>query len=372
MRKRRNRIPIVPESLLKIIGRTSKSYTQKAGLPPGSIVYTGQQKDGLTELTLLKYDANKVFHKKSDKLQEIVTEIDDKQVNWINFNSLHDTDLIASAGELFSIHNLTLEDIVHVGHQPKLEEYDDYLFFTLKMIKPEQGDAEFNVEHVSFVLRPGLLISFQEQDGDPFDGIRERIEAGKGKARGRGADYLLFLLIDAIIDQYLLSIETITKEITDLELEIFENPDDHVVEKIIGQKKVISSLRKIIYPVRDNLKEITSSDIGFIDEDYYNYYMDVYDHLKNIVDHLDSQREMLTSLMEFYMSQISNQMNKVMQRLTIVATIFIPLTFLAGIYGMNFQFMPELQWKYSYPLLLLIMLVLGVIMYFYMRRKKWF
>ncbi len=228
------------------------------------------------------------------------------------------------------------------------------------------------IEHVGFVIIKNILISFQEHKDDPFDNIRERIKTGKGKARGRGSDYLLFLLLDAIIDQYLLSIEAVNKQIADLEIEIFENPNEKIVAKIIELKKVISILRKIIFPVRDSLKEITMGEIELISEDYYNYYVDIYDHVKNIVDHLDSQREMLTSLMDFYMSQISTQMNKVMQTLTIIATIFIPLTFLAGIYGMNFQYMPELGWKWSYPILLSGMFILGISMYIYMRRKRWF
>lgn len=359
-------------SLKKILKRSQPKLSEKVGLPPGSIVYTGAPKEGKTIISLLQYDEANVDEAATENLDEIFTKIGKNKVNWLNFNSLHDTDLIIEAGKDFNIHNLTLEDIVHVGHQPKMEEYDNYLFFTLKMIKPEPEEELFSVEHISFVVMPDMLISFQEYKGDPFDNIRERIRTGKGKARGRGSDYLLFLLVDAIVDQYLLAIETVNKSIANLELEIFEDPRDHVVSKIIEQKKIISALRKIIYPVRDSLKDITTGETDFISEDYYNYFMDVYDHLKNIVEHLDNQREMLTSLMEFYMTQISNQMNKVMQTLTIIATIFIPLTFLAGIYGMNFQYMPELAWKWSYPLLLIIMLVLGIGMYIYMRRRRWF
>ena len=352
--------------------RNQPKISEKVGLPPGSIIYTGDPKEGDTGITLLQYDLEKVKFIESHNFSEIYNQLVKEQVNWLNFDSLHDIDLITEAGSKFNIHNLSLEDIVHVGHQPKMEEYDDYLFFTLKIIKPNEQEDTFNIEHISFVLTNNLLISFQEYKGDPFEIIRDRIKAGKGKARGRGSDYLLFLLIDAIVDQYLLSIETINKHIADLELEIFERPNELVVTKIIEQKKVISAFRKIILPMRDSFKEITTGETDFISEDYYNYYNDVYDHIKNIVDHLDNQREMLTSLMDFYMSQISTQMNKVMQTLTIIATIFIPLTFLAGIYGMNFQFMPELEWKWSYPILLIIMFILGISMYIFMRRKRWF
>lgn len=342
------------------------------GLPPGTIIYTGAPKEGKTGISLLQYDKNEIEYFTLDGLSEVSNHIEKTKVNWLNFDSLHEVDLISEVGSIFNIHNLTLEDIVHVDHMPKLEEYDNYLFFTLKMIKPNLEEKTFSVEHISFVLSDNLLISFQEYKDDPFDNIRERIKTGKGKARGRGSDYLLFLLIDAIVDQYLLSIEAVNKYISDLEIEILENPNEQIVKKIIDQKKIVSELRKIIIPLRDGLKAITTGETDFISETYYNYYNDVYDHVKNIVDHLDDQREMLTSLMDFYMSQISTQMNKVMQALTIIATIFIPLTFLAGIYGMNFQVMPELAWKWSYPILLIVMIVLGVSMYIYMRRRRWF
>ncbi len=359
-------------SIKKILKKNPTQISQKVGLPPGSIIYTGVPKERKTRVTLFQYNEKDILNEELDNSTDLSKFIDQKKVNWLNFDSLHEVNVIVDAGSSFNIHNLTLEDIVHVHHQPKIEEYENYLFFTLKMIKPNPVDQTFSVEHISFVLYDNILLSFQEHKGDPFDNIRERIKTGKGKARGRGADYLLFLLLDAIVDQYLLSVEVVNKYISDLELEILENPNEHIVKKIIEQKKVLSELRKIIFPVRDGLKEITTEETEFISDDYFNYYNDVYDHIKNIVEHLDNQREMLTSLMDFYISQVSTQMNKVMQTLTIIATIFIPLTFLAGIYGMNFQNMPELSWELGYFVLLSIMLVLGVSMYIYMRRKRWF
>ncbi len=367
------RSPIGPSSLKKILNRSNQTrISEKAGQPPGTIIYTGAPKEGETDIALYTYDQENINVFETTSLDEISSKIVAGKVNWINFNSLHQVELIAQAGIQFNIHNLTLEDIAHVGHQPKMEEYENYLFMTMKMIKPNQERDEFMVEQISFILTEDHLISFQEQTGDPFDNIRDRLMAGKGKARGRGPDYLLFLLMDAIVDQYLLVIESVNNQISGLEMEVLEDPDEQVVTKIIDQKKTISTLRKIIFPLRDSLKDITTGETDFIAEDYFNYFNDVYDHLKQIVEHLDNQREALTSLMEFYMSRISTQMNKVMQRLTIVATIFIPLTFLAGIYGMNFHYMPELEFKWGYPVLLFIMLSLGVGMYIYMRRKKWF
>lgn len=372
MKASKSRSPIAPSSLKKILKRSQPKITEKVGLPPGSIVYTGTPKERATRISVMQYSLESSSHEQSITVDQLPADFKKDEVTWVNFDSLHDVDLMIKVGARYGIHNLTLEDIVHVGHSPKMEEYDDYLFLTLKMIKPDENAGEFNVEQISFVLGSGFLLSFQEHKGDPFDTIRERITTGKGKARERTSDYLLFLLIDAIVDQYLLSIESINKDIADLEMRILERPDQDVVEKITEQKRTISGLRNIIYPVRDALKGITTGETEFVKDEYFNYFNDVFDHVKQIVDHLDSLRETLTSLMEFYMSQMSHQMNKVMQMLTIIATIFIPLTFLAGIYGMNFQFMPELAWKWSYPILLGVMLVLGGSMFVYMRRKRWF
>ena len=320
----------------------------------------------------MRYTADTVSYEEVTSVDKVVPGSRKDEVTWVNIDSLHDVDLITKVGEIYSIHSLTLEDIVQVAHIPKMEEYEKYLFLTMKMIKPDPETDDFTIEQISFVLGDNYLLTFQEHKGDPFDNIRERIQSGKGKARGRSSDYLFFLLVDAIVDQYLLGIEEINKTISDIEMRIMEHPGQEIVSRIAEQKKTISGLRRIVYPVRDAMKNITQDETEFVRDEYFNYFNDVYDHLRQIVDYLDNQSESLISVMEFYMSQVSNQMNKVMQVLTMIATIFIPLTFLAGIYGMNFQYMPELAWKWSYPILLLIMLVVGVSMFIFMRRKKWF
>jgi magnesium transporter len=215
-------------------------------------------------------------------------------------------------------------------------------------------------------------LSFQEFKGDPFDPIRERIATGKGKARSRDAGYLFVLLLDAIVDQYFIMLDKINNAIAQIEMELFENPSESIVNKIIRQKKELNILMENILPVAEGLKSFRIDDSDFISNDYINYFNDVKDHLKQISDNIHNQRESLTSLMEFYMIRISNQMNQVMKTLTIIATIFIPLTFIVGIYGMNFRYMPELGWKWSYPLLMAFMFLGGVGWYIYMRKRKWF
>jgi magnesium transporter len=222
------------------------------------------------------------------------------------------------------------------------------------------------------VLGKNYLLSFQEYKGDPFDPIRDRIATGKGKVRSRDAGYLFILLLDAIVDQYFVMLEKINSAIAQIEIELFESPSELTVNKIIYQKKELNTLMENIYPVAEGLKSFRVDDSDFISNEYMNYYNDVKDHLKQISDNIHNQRESLTSLMEFYMIRISNQMNQVMKTLTIIATIFIPLTFIVGIYGMNFHYMPEIAWKWSYPLLMVFMLIGGVGWYVYMRRKKWF
>ena len=240
------------------------------------------------------------------------------------------------------------------------------------MVKPGTDNDAFESEQLSFVLGKNYLLSFQEVPGDPFDVIRERIFSGKGKARGRNADYLMFLLTDAIVDQYFLVLENLSKKISEIELDLLEKSDETLVHRIIEEKKQLSRLRSIIYPMRDCLKTLVSEETDLVNEENIKYFNDVYDHLKQIVSSLESHHESLTSFMEFYATQVSNQMNQVMKTLTVIATIFIPLTFFAGLYGMNFRYMPELNWKWSYPILLVIMVTIGVGMYLYMRRKKWF
>jgi magnesium transporter len=355
-----------------MVQKTVQKSNKKIGLPPGALVYTGLPKEGDTEITLISYDQNAVDKLVSTDLQKIQAGVKQERVNWINFDSLHNTNLIEEAGNVFKIHNLLLEDILDISHQPKVEEYEEFLFFTLKMLEISKDGNDYKFDHISFVVGKNYLLSFQEFKGDPFDPIRERINSNKSKARSRDAGYLFVLLLDAIVDQYFIMLDKINNAVAQIEIELFENPSESIVNKIIRQKKELNILMENIIPVAEGLKSFRIDDSDFISNDYINYFNDVKDHLKQISDNIHNQRESLTSLMEFYLIRISNQMNEVMKTLTIIATLFIPLTFIVGIYGMNFHYMPELSWKWSYPLLMAIMFVGGIGWYIYMRRRKWF
>lgn len=348
-----------------------KRTTKKIGLPPGALVYTGAPKEGDTEITLISYNQESADTFSSTDLKEIKSKVQENRVNWINFDSLHNTELIEEAGKIMNIHNLLLEDILDISHQPKVEEYDNFLFFTLKMLELTKDGKDHQYDHVSFVLGKNYLLSFQEYKGDPFDPIRERIVTGKGKVRSRDAAYLFILLLDAIVDQYLLILEKINNDVAQIEIEMFESPSESTVNKIIIQKKELNILRENVYPVAEGFKLFRIDESDFISDEYMNYFNDIKDHLKQISDNINNLRETLTSMMEFYMIRLSNQMNQVMKTLTIIATIFIPLTFIVGIYGMNFKYMPELGWKWSYPLLMLFMLAGSIGWYIYMRKRNW-
>lgn len=349
-----------------------KRTNKKIGMPPGSLVYTGVPKEGETRITLITYTRDQYSRFDSASLAEISKHFDKNAVNWIHFDSLHNPTLIAEAGKILNLHQLVLEDILDVDHQPKIEAYDDYIFLTMKELKTQPEENKFSFGHISLVLGTNFLLTFQEHKGDPFEPVRERLETGKGRARGRTADYLFILLVDAIVDQYFLADEILDKVNGDIEIELYENPSQSSVDSIILQKKELNHFKKEVYPLAESFRLFFPIDSDLISGEHIGYFNDINDHLKQIVDSINAHRESLTSMMEFYMIRISNQMNQVMKTLTIIATIFIPLTFIVGIYGMNFKFMPELEWKWSYPLLMLIMLVIGIGMYIYMRKKRWF
>jgi len=344
---------------------------KKAGLPPGSLTYTGDILDKQILINLISYDADNFSTYKSSEFKKILDKFQKDKINWLNVDALYKTDIINEIGEYFHLHPLILEDILNTQQQPKIDVEDDNLFITLKMLRINSA-GEIDIEHLSFVLGNNYVLSFQEKHGDVFDVIRDRITNGKGKARKRTADYLLYLLIDAIVDNYYFVLDNINDKIDELEEQIYFNPTQENFQKIIDYKKQLIHLRKAIFPLESVIRELLDEDIPVIDSSHSRYFTDVLDHLKSIVQDLDVMREVLLGHIELYMSSLSNKMNSVMKTLTIVASIFIPLTFLAGVYGMNFKYMPELGWKWGYPLVWIVMITAGLLMLFFMKKKKWY
>lgn len=320
----------------------------------------------------MRYDNGRFLEKELQNIEEGMPPPDAESVTWINIDGLHDVQLMASIGTQAGVHPLTLEDIVNTDQRPKMEDYDDYLFMVLKMISWSGDDGKgVKAEQLSLILKPGLLFSFQEQQGDVFDPIRERLRCGKGRLRKQGADYLAYGLIDSVVDQYFLCLEQIGEQIDSLQEELVGSPDKGTLQKLHRLKREMIFLRRAIWPLREVINGLLRGESPLFAASTLVYLRDVYDHTIQVIDTVETFREMLSGMMDIYLSSISNRMNEIMKVLTVIATIFMPLTFIAGVYGMNFKYMPELDWRWGYPAALLLMLSIGVAMGIYFHRKKW-
>jgi len=352
-------------------GNTKKNK-RSIGLVPGTLIYTGGKKQNKTTIDFYKY--NKSFYKKekTEDISKVLSSLDKNHVNWINVNGIHKVDIIDKIGEYFSLHTLLLEDILTIDQLPKLEEYDECLFITLKMLFFNSDSFKIEHEHVSFILGKNFVLSFQEKKGDVFDLIRTRIEQDKGKIRKMGADYLFYLLIDTIVDNYYIILDKVEDQIDTVEEEITFDSYKTSLHDIISIRKELIFIKRAANPLRDAVRRLNSLESSFFDSSIIRYINDLLDHLNHIIQEIEIQRDIITGLIDLNNTNLNNKMNNVMKMLTVIATIFIPLTFIAGIYGMNFKFMPELEWKYGYPVALGIMSIIGVVMLIYMKKKKWF
>lgn len=351
--------------------KRKRSPVNKAGLPPGSLVYTGEKKLEQVRITYLDYDETQLSEQQIAKIEECYKLKQIPTVSWINIDGLHDVTIFEKLGKQFEIHALLLEDILNTQQRPKMDEADDRILVILKMLRFDESTKTVLIEQVSFILGPGFVISFQETIGDVFDPIRDRIRKGKGKIRKRGADYLLYALLDAVVDNYFIILEKVGDRIETLEQELIVNPTEDTLHRIYSLKREMIFLRRNIWPLRELAANLDRSESELIQESTGLYLRDVYDHTIQVIDTVEGYRDIVSGMLDLYLSSTSHRMNKVMQVLTITATIFIPLTFVAGIYGMNFENMPELKWKYGYAAIWALMLFILVSMLIYFKRKKW-
>jgi magnesium transporter len=321
-------------------------------------------------LELIQYNEKEYSKHEDLPIVEMIANIKADQINWINLDGLHEKSIVQKIGDHFCLHSLLVEDITS-DHQPKVEEYDDYLFFTLKMLYRIE-DNQIDYEQISFVLGKDYLLSFQEKEGDLFGLLRDRIRLDQGRIRKKKADYLLYRLIDIIVDNYYSVLDAIGQQIETIEEEIYKNSTDQQFKKIQKLKKELIFLRKALYPLRDAMSKLIKDESGFIEEVNTRYYADVYDHVVHIIDSLDTYKDLTSGLMDIYINTLNTRMNEVMKVLTIISTIFIPLTFIVGVYGMNFNNMPELNSPYGYPIVMGTMSIIFVGMIRYFRFKKWF
>jgi len=346
-------------------------HTQKVGLLPGSLVYTGHREGGNGSVQYVVYNEHDIQIKEKQDVNQLTELTEKSKVNWVHFEALHHIESIQQIGKLFDIHELMLEDTLNVEHLPKVDFSEKHVFLTLKrLIINKENQVE--QEHISFILGDHYLISFCEQKNEIFNTIKERIEKGIGKIRKKQADYLFYILLDAIVDQYFVVLENISKGIEETEDLLVANPTENYIAEIHQIKKQLLFVRKYVIALREAILNIIGEEPEQIFESNYKYLHDVKDHLNHIFETVELYREDQKTLLELNSSNMSNNLNQVMKTLTIVATIFIPLTFIAGIYGMNFSNMPELSWKWGYFGILGIMLAVAAFMLWFMKRKKWF
>jgi magnesium transporter len=351
--------------------RFIKKQLRKAGTSPGTLIHIGEQKVDETQMTLIDYDEEHLQERVLDGIEEAFPLKDLPTVTWINIDGLHQLDIIEKVGQHFNIHPLVLEDIVNTGQRPKTEEFEDLIFVVLKMLHYDENLEKITSEQFSLVLGPNFLISFQEIQGDVFKTVRERIRKPKTRIRKTGCDYLAYALIDAIVDHYFVILEALGDKIEGIETQLLDDPTHDTMEIIHEMKREMIYLRKQIWPIREIINSLVKSESSLIQEQLHVYFRDVYDHTIQIIDTIESYRDILSGMLDIYLSTLSNKMNEVMKVLTIIATIFIPITFVAGIYGMNFKFMPELEWRWGYAMVWAIIVVVVGIMIGFFKKKQW-
>jgi magnesium transporter len=362
----------------------------KSGAPPGTLMYLGRETKDKVRITLIEYNETEFFEKDFTDIQECLTHVKDGMVKWINVDGVHDTAIIEQIGKMFDIHPLTLEDIANTNQRPKFEDFETYIVTIMKMIfednnlKKESDDALVSEQLSILLLNNNTVLSFQEADGgDVFDIIRNRIRLGKGRVRKAGADYLAYCLIDSVIDSYFDVLEKIGDEVEILEDTLIDHPTPKQLHHLHHIKRQMVYFRKAVWPMRELINNLQRSESELITPSTAIYLRDAHDHTIRVIDTVETYRDLLSGMMDLYMSSVSNRMNEVMKTLTIITTIFVPLTFIVGVYGMNFSAvdpatgeqlplnMPELTSKYGYVGVWLVMISITVALLIYFRKKKW-
>lgn len=358
-------------SLLKL------GMRKKSGSSPGSLIFTGEQKVTDVTISIYEYDAAEFQEKELSDVEELLNYINNKQNIWINICGLHDVETLGRVGEIFNLHPLVIEDILNVDSSSKIEDYENYIFIVAKRLYMSGEDVKVGQEHISFILIDKILLTFHEMKGDDFNSIRERLRENKGRLRKQGTDYLICRLLDAMVDNYFSVIDFIDQKIENIEDQIIEKPDQTSLEEIHQLRKELIKFKRAAVPVRDILFMIEREQFPVFKKSTFPFLRDINDHIKQILDLIENYREITNGLMEVHLSSESRKTNEVMKLLTIISTIFIPLTFIVGVYGMNFNTgvsglnMPELNWKFGYPFVLITMGIIAGLLVIWFKRKKW-
>ena len=351
--------------------KSFRRMARKVGMPPGSLVYTGDKGHLPAKITITRYNENEIVERHFDSFAECQLVGDPGEVTWINVSGISKVTDLEKVGECFKIHPLVLEDILEVGQRPKVEDYDNYLYIVLNSILPVPEGEKLMAEEISLVLGPHYLLSFFAGDGDLYAPIRERLLQAKGRIRKLGADYLAYSLIDLVVDNYFVELEKFGDQMESLEDEVVANPSPQTLHDVHRFKNDMIMLRKSLWPLREVIARLERRESPLISESLGNYFRDVYDHTIIAIDTVETYRDILSGMLDIYLSSMSNRLNSIMKVLTIIATIFMPLTFITSLYGMNFKHMPELQWEYGYFMVLGMVVVVAVSMLEYFRRQRW-
>ena len=349
-----------------------RKSSKKAGLSPGTLVHVGERKVDDIQITVMDYDESRYAEMTVDSIETCRQFLKTDSVTWINISGIHDVSMIKDLGTFFHLHPLALEDVLNTEQRPKMDDYDDYIFLVLKMVYPDAAHHAVAYEQISLIIGPNYVISLQEVEKDVFDFVRERIRQGKGRIRRKGSDYLAYTLMDMVVDHYFNILEELGEKIETLQDAVLEDPKPSSLAVIHRLKKEVLFLRKSIWPVREVINALIREESELIRADTVIFLRDVHDHAIQIIDTVEIFRDMLSGTLEIYLSNVSNRTNDVMKVLTMIATIFIPMTFIAGIYGMNFKYMPELEWTFAYPVLWLLFVAMFLVMALWFKRKKWF
>ena len=349
-----------------------KKSSKKVGQAPGTVVFVGEKKVEEIRITLIDYDENQYAEREIKNIEDCFPYKDTPSISWINIDGVHQVDVIEKLGAHFVLHPLLQEDVVNTHQRPKFDEFDDHLFIVLRMFSFNEEENELEAEQISLIVGANFVISFQERQGDVFEQVRERLRNGKGRIRKKGSDYLAYALIDAIVDSYYNILEGLGEHIESLQDQMVSEPKQEDLQLIQHLKRNMLFFRKSVWPLREVIVGLARSESHLIKEDVLVYVRDVYDHVIQAIDTIETFRDMLSAMLDIYLSSVGNRMNQVMKVLTIIATIFIPMTFLAGIYGMNFKYMPELEWRYAYLVFWIVVSVVLIAMIAYFKRKKWF
>ncbi len=353
------------------MARFLKKRHASKGMSPGSLIFIGKQKVDKVGARVIDYTPDNLVDKELIHVKDVCEFTDADTVTWLNINGLHDTEVIGETGRIFNLHPLVTEDILNTGQRPKIEEFEEFIFIVVKMIRFDPGRDIIISEQLSMILGDSFLVTFQEQPGDSFEPVRERIRRSRSRIRSSGTDYLAYALLDAVVDNYIHAVEIIGEKIEDLENDILAADGDPVMEKISMFKREINYLRKSIRPAREAVLALTRLDSSLVHEGTIPFLKDLQDLFSHAAEAVDTYRDLLTDQLNVYNSVMANRMNDIMKVLTIFAAIFIPLTFIAGIYGTNFEYIPELGYKYGYFIFLGVLIFLAGLLVLYFKRKRW-